>query len=145
MNEDRDAHSGRFLSTARRAIEQVLARGLNDPRVRGLISVTDTRLSNDRKQLTVLVSIYPEQHQELTMHGLRAATAHVRKLAMERVRSREFPRLSFELDRGLKNQAAISDLLARARDESGGSAGETSAGDAKDVAGETMDGPSTDW
>ncbi len=97
------------------AIRAVLSRGLGDPRIRGLITVMETKLSPDSKSLTVLVSILPEEHEELTMHGLRAAAAHVRRQASERVRMRVMPEIIFKLDKSLKRQAKVLEALAKNR------------------------------
>ena len=118
-SHDADTSRGRFAATVRQAIEQVLARGLADPRVKGMITVTDFELSKDRRNGTVSVSIIPEEAEDLTMHGLKAATGHIRTQAMKRVRSRSFPQIAFVLDRGIKAQAEVFRLINQAKEEEG--------------------------
>lgn len=103
-----------LASTIERTVQQVLARGLHDPRVKGLITVTGVDLNDATRTATVRVSILPEEHESLTMHGLRAATTHIRKDVMGRIRTREMPRLEFQLDRTVKEQAALLNAINRA-------------------------------
>lgn len=124
MSEKANTRNRRLAAVIQRALEQTLARGLNDPRVRGLVSITGVELSQDLKTCTVKVSIYPDEHEKLTMHGLRDATAHIRRKVMNQIHIREMPRLVFTLDEGLKKQAEVMSLLAKARAEYAGDANE---------------------
>jgi len=106
-------------SALRRAVQEVLGRGLQDPRVRGIITVTGLDLSEDGREAVVKVSVMPAEHQELTVHGLRAASGHIRRQAADRIRIRRMPKLIFRLDTSLKKQAEVLGALARAREEFG--------------------------
>ncbi len=101
-------------SVLRRAIQAVLSRGLNDPRVRGLVSVTSIDVSPDLAQAVVKVSILPESASELSMHGLRSASRHIRSAVAGNVELRRVPRLLFKLDLSLKNEAAIQAAINKA-------------------------------
>lgn len=115
-----------------RAVQDVLVRGLSDPRVRGLITVTGVVVSEDLRQATVRVSVLPAEHAELTMHGLRAASAHVRHRIADAIALPDTPRLLFKLDRGAREQAGVLAALAKVRAEQDamGSAGAEHADDA---------------
>ncbi len=104
-------HADKIESVLRRAIQEVLSKGLHDPRVRGMISVTRLRLSGDFADVTVFVSIHPVEHAELSMHGLRAATAHVRRQVAGRVRLRRMPKLTFKIDESIKKESEILQAL----------------------------------
>lgn len=97
----------RIESTLRRAIQQVLARGLSDPRVRGLITVTGIKVSPDLKKVTVLISVLPDKNEALSMHGLRSAAKHIRHQVGDLVRMRTLPAFEFEVDRALKRQNEV--------------------------------------
>ena len=92
-----------------RAIQDVVSRGLADPRIRGLVTITGITLSDDGKNASVMVSVLPEDRQDLTMHGLRAAARRIRRDASEKVRFRDMPHLEFITDASIKEQG---DLLA---------------------------------
>ncbi|MFN7020228.1 MAG: 30S ribosome-binding factor RbfA [Phycisphaerales bacterium] len=105
-------------STLKRAVQQVLAHGLQDPRANGaMITVTDLTIAKDLKNATVMVSIYPEQRQKLVMHAVRHAAAHIRHEVSELVAMRAVPHISFELDIRLKRQAEVLAALRRVEEE----------------------------
>lgn len=98
-----------------RSLQQRMARGLSDPRVRGLVTVTRLELSADLKRARAFISVMPNEHAELTMHGLRAATGRVRRDVMEGIHLKEMPALEFVYDDGLKAQLEVIALLAKDR------------------------------
>lgn len=116
-------------STLARAVQEVLRRGLHDPRARGLISVTRVDVSPDLHNAIVFVSILPEEHQDLTMHALKHAARHIRREAGELMAIRRLPELDFRLDLSLKKQAEVFEVLSKveqerkAADESGTTGG----------------------
>jgi ribosome-binding factor A len=120
-----------------KAVQASLARGLNDPRIRGMITVTRVEVTEDRRNAKIYVSVMPDEHIDLTIHGLKAATGHIRKQAMNRVRSRFFPAIEFRHDAALKEQQAVLSAIARAaaeridegREESPSSEAGTDTGD----------------
>lgn len=109
-------------STLKRSIAQVLERQVADPRIRGLVSVTDVSISPDRRRATVKVSVMPEQYEARTIAGLNAAAGHIQSKVKKLVSMRVMPMLTFELDSSLKRQAevfeAIRDGLERENPES---------------------------
>ena len=101
-------------AAVRDAVQAVIDRGLQDPRVSGLITVTGVRVSEDLRSATVAVSIYPAEKQDLTMHGLRAAARHVRHQISDALGLRRTPELLFRVDTTAKKQAEALDAIARA-------------------------------
>jgi ribosome-binding factor A len=104
--------SPRLAAAIRRGVQEILARGLQDPRVSGLITVTSVRLTEDLDEALVAVSILPEERQHLVMHGLRAAQPHVRRELARSIDIRRTPRITFTLDTSAKRQAAVLRSLA---------------------------------
>jgi ribosome-binding factor A len=100
-------------SVIRDAVQRVISRGLQDPRVRGIITVTDVRVTPDLQDAFLMVSVLPEEHQDLTIHGLKAAAGHIRKQIGEDVTARKLPRLNFRLDERMKKEAAVLGALVR--------------------------------
>ncbi len=107
-------HKDQIASVLRRAVQEVLTRGLNDPRIRGLVSVTSIKVSNDLAEATILISILPEQHETLTLKGLQSAAGHIRKEVGRKVTMRRLPRLSFEIDESYKREQATLAAISRA-------------------------------
>ena len=100
-------HKEQVASVLSRALQGVLSRGLNDPRVRGMLSVTRVNVSDDLQNATVMISVLPSEHSELTIHGLRHAAQHIRTEVGKQIRIRRMPRLSFKLDESLKKEAEV--------------------------------------
>ena len=107
-------------SLIRRAVQTVLGRGLHDPRVRGLVSVTRVRVEQDLAHAAVYVSVLPAEHAGLTLHGLQRAAPRIQRRVGEAVRLRRVPRLTFHLDESIKKQAEFDAALAEARDDGDG-------------------------
>ncbi|MBL4808999.1 MAG: 30S ribosome-binding factor RbfA [Phycisphaerales bacterium] len=99
-------------STLQRELQKVMARGFNDPRIRGLITITKVELTDDLKNAKAYISVMPEERAELTMHGIKAASKRIRRDVMERIHMKEMPSLRFVYDHGMREQQVISDLLA---------------------------------
>ncbi|MEN0020220.1 MAG: 30S ribosome-binding factor RbfA [Planctomycetota bacterium] len=101
----------------RKAVQTTLSKGLADPRVRGLITVTSVTVSDDLRSATVRVSVFPQEHGDLTMHGLHAAAKHIRHQISDKIALPKTPKLLFKLDRGVQKQAGVLEALAKARAE----------------------------
>lgn len=99
-------------SVIQRAVQQVLSGGLSDPRIAGLITVTSVNVSPDLATAVISVSVLPEEKQDLTLHGLRAASTFIRREAGEIIDSRKLPEFVFKLDKALKKQAEVLGALA---------------------------------
>lgn len=107
-------HTDQLASVIRRQVQDILSRGLNDPRVRGLISITDVQVSDDLAEARISVSVLPEEHSKLTLRGLESAASHIRSRVGRTASIRRLPRLIFRLDKTLKNQARVLDAIQRA-------------------------------
>lgn len=94
-------------STLQKAIQQVISKGLNDPRIRGLITVTGVELREDLRTAKVSVSVLPEDRESATIHGLKAGALHIRHEIADQINMPKAPTLEFQLDRSLKTQAKI--------------------------------------
>lgn len=95
----------------RRALQTELSRGLNDPRVQGMVSVTEVELSPDFSNARVRVSVMPEDRSSLTLSGLRAGAGFLRRRVIDETRLSRVPRLEFELDDRIKRQAALDSAI----------------------------------
>ena len=94
-----------IASVIHTAVQRVITRGLNDPRVRGLVSVTKVEVAPDLHDARVFVSVLPAEHAELTIQA---------EISKE-VAARRLPRLSFRLDESLKKQAMIESEIREHR------------------------------
>jgi ribosome-binding factor A len=100
-----------------RVLQERLARGLNDPRIQGMISILAAELSPDQAEARIRVSVLPADRGRLAVSGLRSAARHLEGIVRKATRLRRVPRLVFELDESLKREAALAMALATAADE----------------------------
>ena len=107
-------------SVLREEIQRVIDRGINDPRVSGMVTVTEVRVSEDMADATIMVSVLPAERQDLTLHGIRAAGAYIRKQAGQNVRTRKLPRFHFDVDTSSKKQAEVMAALRKVREDQEG-------------------------
>lgn len=112
-------------STLQRAIAEVLAHELSDPRIQGMVSVTRVDMSDDLRNATVYISVLPKEKQRVTIKGLRAANRHVHAMASKKVALRIMPRLEFKLDESLKKQADVLGAIHDAMERTGEAAQDT--------------------
>ncbi|MHA7812361.1 MAG: 30S ribosome-binding factor RbfA [Phycisphaerales bacterium] len=104
-------------SNIQRELQNRLARGLADPRIRGMITVTRVELSDDLKNAKAFISVMPDKHAKITMHGLTSATRKLRKEVMGRIHLKEMPTLQLVYDEGHKAQMEVMALLEKDRQE----------------------------
>ena len=107
----------KIASTLQRALADIISRGLADPRVRGLVTITSVSVTRDLKLAKVKFTVLPREHENLTHHGLKSAAGTLRRELQRKVDMREIPELRFEIDQGLHDQATVIDLLAKAKAE----------------------------
>ncbi|MFA7236105.1 MAG: 30S ribosome-binding factor RbfA, partial [Phycisphaeraceae bacterium] len=93
-------------SALRRTIGQILLTGMSDPRIKGMISVTAVKVSPDRREAVVSISVLPAEHQPLTVTALDHAARHIQAEISKRIEIRQMPHLHFKADDSLKKQAA---------------------------------------
>lgn len=107
-------------STLRKALAQVLQRKISDPRIRGMVSITEVVVSTDMKLAKVCVSVLPEEYAKRTLAGLKAANRHIQSEVKKLVALRIVPHLNFELDDSLKQADQVFKAIdeAKAREES---------------------------
>ncbi|MHC4080906.1 MAG: 30S ribosome-binding factor RbfA [Planctomycetota bacterium] len=114
-------------SIIQRAVQTVLGRGLSDPRIRGLVSVTKVQVDQALSQAAVYVSVLPAEHAVLALQGLQHAAPRIQNQIAKSVQLRRMPRLSFHLDESIKKQAEFDAALAEARGDGNGPTDEPDA------------------
>ena len=104
-------------STLKRALQEVLSRGIADPRVQGLITITRLEVSPDLANATVFCTVTPHQHEELSLHGLQSASKWIRRQVADKVRFRRMPQFRFRIDEQLLKQQEVLASIAEATRE----------------------------
>lgn len=95
-----------------RALQERLARGLNDPRVQGMVSILGVDVTPDLASALVRISVFPADRGRLTLSGIRSAARHLESGLREATLLRSIPRLRFELDESIQRESRLLETLA---------------------------------
>jgi ribosome-binding factor A len=94
----------------------MVAGELKDPRIEGLVTVTEVRVTPDLKHARVFVSVIGnEAEQKSTLTGLFAAVGYIRHELTERIQLRRAPEIHFTLDHSEEYAQRIEELLKQAK------------------------------
>lgn len=106
----------RVAEEIRHEVSAMLAGELKDPRLAGLVTVTEVRVSPDLKQARIYVSVMGTQaEQTSTLQGLAAAAGYVRHELTERLQARRAPEVHFVLDHTEEYGQRIEELLRQTK------------------------------
>ncbi|HUE74440.1 MAG TPA: 30S ribosome-binding factor RbfA [Pirellulaceae bacterium] len=108
--------SSRRLLKAAEAIREVVSMAIltevRDPRVKN-VTVTMVEVAPDMKSAKVHVSIMGDEKQErLSLAGLQHSAGFLQKRIADEIDMRYTPRLTFELDKGVKNSLEVARILS---------------------------------
>lgn len=84
------------------ALSDIIMNEVKEPSVTGLISVTDVKITPDQKYAKVYVSIYGKENKNKVVDALTKAKGFIKKELGRRVRMRNMPELTFELDNSME-------------------------------------------
>jgi ribosome-binding factor A len=109
----------RINDLLREEISELLRREVKDPRVGGLVSITEVHVSPDLRNAKVYVSVLgTDEEKASTFEALAAAAHFLQRQLGKRLTIRRTPNLDFVADDTLKEGSRILNLLdeANARD-----------------------------
>lgn len=90
---------------------------VRDPRVRD-VTVLGVEVTADMREAKVSVSVMGDEAQQaLSLRGLQNSAGFLQSKIAAKIESRYVPKLRFVLDQGIKNVAAVGEILARIRQE----------------------------
>ena len=108
----------RINGLLRQEISQLLAREIKDPRLGGVISITQVQTASDLRSARVLVSVMGDREtRETALDGIQSAAAFLRRELRDRLKLRYVPFLKFALDDSMENADALLRLMDRLRAE----------------------------
>jgi ribosome-binding factor A len=106
----------RVASEFAHELGQVLGRGIKDPRITALVTVTGAKMAPDLKDVTAYVSIMGDEKQKAsTLEGLKAATAYLQREVARNLKLRWTPHLRIVFDESVERGDRIDRLLREAR------------------------------
>ena len=102
----------RINGLLRQEISQLLARELKDPRLSGVVSITQVDTSGDLRHARVFVSVFGgRQEKETVLRGVNSATGFMRKELRARLSLRHIPDLKFILDESMEEADHVLKLM----------------------------------
>ena len=94
----------------------MVAGELKDPRIEGLVTITEVRVTPDLKHARIFVSVNGnEAEQKNTIQGLTAAVGFIRHELTERIQLRRAPEIHFILDHSEEYGRRIDELLRQVK------------------------------
>ena len=102
----------------RSEISFLISRQIKDPRVAGVISITEVTASSDLRSARVFVSVMgKENDRREALEGIRSAASFLRRELRERVNLRHTPHLTFLLDDSIEEGDRVLRLIEDATPE----------------------------
>lgn len=102
----------RINELLRAEISELITREIKDPRLSGMISVTEVDTSPDLRVAKVYISILgSEEERRIAINALQKAAGFFRKELGGRLTLRRIPELSFRLDLSIERGDRIMRLL----------------------------------
>lgn len=92
---------------------------LSDPRITGLVSVTEVDIAPDSKNATVYLSVFgvDETAGKLTFKAIMHAAGHIQAVLGKDLSGRICPHLRFEMDTRMKKTLETLNMIDEARRE----------------------------
>ena len=108
--------SRRIAEQIQRELADIIRLELKDPRVTGLITVTDVEVSADQSHARVFFTLLgdDETRIEETRTGLTRAAGFLRTQLAQRLKLRTVPQLEFKYDASIERGVRLSRLIDEA-------------------------------
>ena len=104
----------RVAEAIKREMADILSSRLRDPRLGGMISVTDVEVTKDLSLARVYVSVLASgSERDRSLEALQHSAGFVRHELAPRLDLREVPELRFLLDTSIEKGARVEELLRK--------------------------------
>ena len=112
----RDYRQGRLGEEIRKITSELLLREIKDPRLSGMVSISEVEVTADGSYATLYVSIFGDdannaEQQENVLAALKSAKGLIKKEIGRQVKLRHIPELIFKPDNSLEYGRHISSIL----------------------------------
>ena len=104
----------RLNAQLRGELSELISREMKDPRVSGLVSITQVEVSPDLHHARVFVSIMDQQGDEAdVLRALKSAAPFLRRQLMHRLALRHVPELAFQADDSIRRGAELAQIIQK--------------------------------
>ena len=94
----------RINGLLREELSLLIARQVKDPRIGGLVSVTQVKTSADLRSARVYISVMGDAAAKRdTLQGIQSASSYLRRELRDRLALRYVPFMKFELDESMED------------------------------------------
>jgi ribosome-binding factor A len=116
-----DKRINKLTSLLTREIAQIINREIKDPRLKGMVSITNLELAKDLKTAVVHVSVFSLDNIDARRHEdievLNNASRYIMFLLSKRIYIKYIPNLYFKIDKSLEKVAKVNEILEDIRKE----------------------------
>jgi ribosome-binding factor A len=106
------ARSDRIRKMLMKELSDILFKNVKDPRIAGVVSITDLEISADYSIAKVYISVYGSENEKTTtMEALIDNSSKIRKEVGKRIKLRLTPEIHFYPDDSLERGSKITQLL----------------------------------
>jgi len=93
-------------------IADIIRREIRDPKIAGVVSITDVEISHDNSSAKVFFSVFGDENvKKETAKALESNTPRIRHEVGKRVRLRHTPALHFIEDSSLERGVKVTELI----------------------------------
>ena len=108
----------RISEEIRKIVSELLMRGIKDPRVNPMTSITKVEVTNDLSFVNIFVSVLGDKAvKEETLEGLESAKGFIRKEIGNKIDLRYVPEPIFHLDESIEQGIYMSRLIEKINKE----------------------------
>ena len=106
----------RHVDRVRRILAEAIRGELRDPRI-GFITLTDVKLSPDKRYAVIYVSVLGTEEHEESLHALNHAAPFLRRVLAHRAGMRYTPQLRFVTDEAIERGTRLEQIFGELRAE----------------------------
>lgn len=103
----------RLEQDCKRSIGCIISEDLKNDSVKGLISVTDVKITPDQKYAKIFVSVYDVKNKSSVIEGLNKSSRFIRGCLSRRVKMRNTPELLFVADNSLEYGSHMEEVFKK--------------------------------
>ena len=92
---------------------EIFDKEIKDPRIDGMITVTEVKITNDFSHCNIYISIYNSKNQEECYKTICKCSGFIRKKLAEKIDLRIMPELHFYLDKSLDYVDKMNNLFKK--------------------------------
>ena len=108
----------RINGLLRQEISVLLSREIKDPRLSGVISITQVETTSDLRNAHVYVSVMgDEDTKSAALDGIKSAATFLRRSLRDRLKLRYVPFLKFSLDESIEDADALLRMMDSIQDD----------------------------